>query len=298
MSERKIAIFGFDMESDVGSYTTKHNGVREATPKMVDIFKKYGVNATFFFTAMAALDAPEAVKEVANAGFEIGCHGYQHESFGEGSFEAVGGLPIFPDEIAGRVSKATKVLEELGGKRPVSFRSPRYQASTELLCVLDDLGYEIDSSYPMYYFAEQLEPYYPAQTDWTKRGDVSVLEIPVFADLTVYSKDPLLRDRDLFAVLRIGGADVVKEKMDKMLNGPMAELKEAVFAMALHPWELIEIPAVLKLDEGDFHLKDMLYKGTGEYAIEQLDKLVGLIKDDGYEIMTMKEYRNCYDARK
>ena len=41
-ARRKTVIFGFDMESDVGSYTTEHRGVREATPAMLDIFKTPG----------------------------------------------------------------------------------------------------------------------------------------------------------------------------------------------------------------------------------------------------------------
>ena len=40
MTNRKRAVFGFDMESDVGSYTTTHKGVKEATPVIISIFKK------------------------------------------------------------------------------------------------------------------------------------------------------------------------------------------------------------------------------------------------------------------
>ncbi len=290
MKRKKIVLFGFDMESDVGSYTTTFRGVSEATPAIINILQHHQARATFFFTAMAAIAVPEAVMKVTDADFEVGCHGYQHESFGKGAFEAVGGLPIFPDEITGRILKATKVLEDLSGHRPVSFRSPRYQSSTELLTALVDLHYQSDSSYPLYYFGEQLEPYHPSSSDWTKKGDLPVLEIPVFADLTVESRDPLLRDRDIFSVLRIAGAEEVKFKMDRMLNGPMSHVREPVFSFAIHPWEMIEIPPVLELDEGAFHLKEFLYKGTGTYAVEQLDRLVGLLKNDSYMMMTVKEY--------
>ncbi|MFH0797583.1 MAG: polysaccharide deacetylase family protein [Candidatus Omnitrophota bacterium] len=297
MSRRKIVIWGFDMESDVGSYTNTHRGVREATPTIISLFKKYDVRATFFFTALAAFAVPEAVKEAAESGFEIGCHGYQHESFGKGVFEAVGALPIFPEEIPGRISKATKVLEEMSGNRPISFRAPRYQASSELLLTLADQGYKVDASYPMYFFGDNLEPYYPSRSDWTKKGDIPVLEIPVFADLTVNSQDPLLRDRDLFSVLRLEGADAVKHRIDRMLQGPMSNIQVPVVGMALHPWELVTIPPVLKLDEGEFHLKEFLYKGTGDYTVTQLDRLIGLLQSDGCEIMTMADFFHQWEKK-
>ena len=104
-------------------------------------------------------------------------------------------------------------------------------------------------------------------------------------------------DRDLFSTLRLGGPEAVKRKIDNMLRGPMSGIQEAVLAIALHPWELIEIPAVLKLDEGEFRLKEFLYKGTGDYAVEQLDKLVGLLKNDGFEMITAGGYWKRHSQR-
>ena len=48
-TKKIIVLFGFDMESDVGSWTTEYNGLKYGTPRILKILKKYGVKATFFF---------------------------------------------------------------------------------------------------------------------------------------------------------------------------------------------------------------------------------------------------------
>lgn len=40
-TKRIVVLFGFDMESDVGSWTTNYNGLKYGTPKILKILRKY-----------------------------------------------------------------------------------------------------------------------------------------------------------------------------------------------------------------------------------------------------------------
>ena len=55
----KYIIFGFDMETDIGSYLKTYNGVKYGTGKILSILKKYDIDATFLFTGDTAMNNPE-----------------------------------------------------------------------------------------------------------------------------------------------------------------------------------------------------------------------------------------------
>ena len=191
-----FVLFGFDMEPDIGSWTRTYHGLKEGTPHILNILKKRGVRATFFFTAEAAVKHPGVLKMVKRNSHEIGCHGYEHESFGPELFEMpmVGSLPKW--EIYGRIAKATEIVKRIAGNRPVSFRGARLFGSNEMMEVLEKLGYRVDSTYPSYYYEKHILPFHPSVNNWTRSGRMNILEVPLFADLTARSKDPLRRDRD------------------------------------------------------------------------------------------------------
>ena len=87
-----------------------------------------------------------------------------------------------------------------------SFRAPRLWGSTAMVNALEDLNYVADASYPLFFYQKRLAPYHPARTDWTAEGDMRIVEIPNFADMTIESKDPHGRDRDSWPLFRTEGA--------------------------------------------------------------------------------------------
>ena len=44
-------VLGFDMETDVGSWTPFYNGLLKGTPRLLRLLDRKDVAATFFFTA-------------------------------------------------------------------------------------------------------------------------------------------------------------------------------------------------------------------------------------------------------
>lgn len=202
-------IIGVDVETDVGSFTPFYEGVQKGVPILLDMFKKQGVTGTFFFTGESATQNPEIARMVAKSDNEVGCHSLYHETVGDELFPIPGVKPLLPHEVEPRLKMATEWVEQYSGVRPVSFRCPRLWGSTTVTNALENLGYLADVSYPMYFYREQFAPYHPSKTDWTKRGNMRILEIPNFADMVMESKDsPLERDRDQWPPVSHQGSGV------------------------------------------------------------------------------------------
>ena len=65
-------VLGFDMETDIGSFTPFYEGLLHGTPVILEILAREGIRATFFFTGDAARQHPEVARAVLAAGHEVG----------------------------------------------------------------------------------------------------------------------------------------------------------------------------------------------------------------------------------
>ena len=228
-------IISFDMETDLGNWWTTYEGVNHGTPAILEILARRAVSATFLFTAAAAQACPVAVQQVLEAGCEVGCHGLHHEFLGEANSDTPGIFTLLPEEIDHRLELATDAVAAIAGVRPVSFRCPRLQGSNQVIQALVRLGYIADSSYPTYFYAQQLGPYYPHRDDWREPGDLPLLELPLFADFTAELRDPsdpYKRERDGWPRLRLEGGERMKQRMDKMV-AYLFESRSAGFLLPL-----------------------------------------------------------------
>ena len=54
-------------------------GMEYGLPHLLDCFREHGVKGTFFIPGRVAELYPDAVRAIADAGHELGCHGYEHE---------------------------------------------------------------------------------------------------------------------------------------------------------------------------------------------------------------------------
>ena len=231
-------IFGIDMETDVGSFTPFYEGTKNGTPILVDMFEKKGVEGTFYFTGDCARENPKTVDLVKKSGNEVGCHSLFHETVGEELFPIPGEKPLLPEEVPFRIGKATQWVEEVLGERPVSFRCPRLFGSTAVVNSLEELGYLTDASYPMYFYRNRFTPYHPSKEDWTKEGDMRILEIPNFADMTMKSNDPgLERDRDQWPLFRTKGAKQLFKKVESYIS--FVQEKDLPAVLCFFDWSWI-----------------------------------------------------------
>ena len=236
------AVLGFDMETDVGSFTPFYEGLVHGTPRILDVLAGQGVDATFFFTGDAVRKHPEVVHLVRQAGYEIGCHSLYHETVGDPLYDIPGLSPLLPEEVENRIRLANEVVEQAAGVRPVSFRAPRLFGSTAMVNALEQLGFVTDASYPMYFFRERLRPYHPSASDWTQPGELRLVELPNFADLSMESHDPYGRDRDQWPLFRTEGASALLEHIDGYIAYCAEREAQPFLCFYLHPWEFHPMP--------------------------------------------------------
>lgn len=286
-------VFGFDMETDIGSWTPFYEGLVKGTPRILAALAKHNITATFFFVGDAARRYPQIVKMVDRAGHEVGCHTLYHETIGDELFPIPGIKPVLPEECRHRIEIATAIVRKISGKKITSFRAPRLWGSTAMVNALEDLGFTADASYPLYFYEKPLVPYHPSRKDWTRQGHMKILEIPNFADLTIKSKDRYGRDRDQWPLFRTKGAWALMKHIDNMLEFYERKKLPAVFCFYMHPWEFHEMPkGQIHFGEGSVIPDQFMVKNCGKIAVEELNVLIAQLKK------RKAEFRSCRDLTK
>lgn len=292
-------VLGFDMETDIGSYTPFYEGVQNGTPHVLSVLRKHNIPATFFWTGHAAENNPDMVRIVRDAGHETGCHGLFHETLGDPIFPLPNNWPILPSEVEGRLREATRIVQEVTGEQPVSFRCPRLWGSTTVLNALEKLGYIADASFPLYFFGNPFVPYHPSAEDWTKPGDMNILEIPNFCDLTMETTDPYQRDRDQWPLFRTRSAEFLMEKAEHFIQYVHAAGKRPVLCFYLHPWEFHEMPqGEISFGECSVRPLPFIIENCGERAVKELDLLCQMLKERGARCITAKTLAEEYNTRR
>ena len=112
---------------------------KEAMPRLLDLYAKYNVKATFFYVADFAAKYPDVVKLILPYGHEVACHGLTHEH--SKAFDV-----LSPDEQLIHLNKAKKILEDISGESVVSFRAPALRVNRFTPVALKEAGFLIDSS--------------------------------------------------------------------------------------------------------------------------------------------------------
>ncbi len=291
-------VIGFDMETDIGSYTTFYEGVKYGTQPILEILKRHHIQATFYWTGHAAGHNPEMLKLVHNSGHETGCHGLLHETLGDPIFPLPNNWPVLSWEVEKRIAEATRIIEDVCGERPVSFRCPRLWGSTNVVNVLEKLGYISDASLPLYFYGEPYVPYHPSKDDWTKKGDLNILEIPNFCDLSMQSTDPYQRDRDQWPLFRTESAEALIEKTNNFIDYVNRNNERPVLCFYFHPWEFYEMPQGA-IDFGECSVTPLhfIVQNCGEKAIREFDRLCAILIAQGARFITASQLAKEYDSK-
>jgi peptidoglycan-N-acetylglucosamine deacetylase len=120
----------------IGRLSWGEYGSRVGVPRILDLLARYGVPATFYVPAVAALLHPEEQRRVIGAGHEIGIHGWIHELNSALPYEAERELML----------RSADTLEQITGTRPVGLRTPSWDFSPHTLRIAKEMGLLYDSS--------------------------------------------------------------------------------------------------------------------------------------------------------
>ena len=194
MSKEKFCLITNDVETTsilnhklrdkTGEYV-----LNQGMPRLLDLYDKYGVKATFFYTGHIAQLYPDVVRMAYARGHEVGSHGLTHEVS-----KAFDVLP--PEEQLSHLKQSKQILEDIIGEEVVSFRAPAARVDKGFPRILAEAGFKIDSSVSsqrldmmfsfgalkkLHWFTAPRNAYFTQIDNIFKRGDSMVLEAPISA---------------------------------------------------------------------------------------------------------------------
>jgi polysaccharide deacetylase family protein (PEP-CTERM system associated) len=117
--------------------------VEDSTRRILDLFDRAGVKATFFVLGWIAERRPRLVRELADRGHEVASHGYRHRLV----------YSMSPADFRWDVEHTKRVLEDVTGTPVRGFRAASFSIVPSCFWAMDVLGeagYGYDSSmYPI-----------------------------------------------------------------------------------------------------------------------------------------------------
>jgi len=196
--------------------------VENNTRRLLNLFDEYEVKATFFVLGWVAERTPELVKEIADRGHEVACHGFSHQLVYNQSPE------VFREETL--LSK--HLLEDIVQKPVLGYRAASYSITNRsrwALDILAEAGFEYDSSiFPVRHdrYGIPGAPEFPHRMQ-TPNGH-SLVEFPL-------STAKLLKYR-----LPVAGGGYFRLYPYEITRVGLSQInrKQQPFIFYLHPWEI------------------------------------------------------------
>jgi peptidoglycan/xylan/chitin deacetylase (PgdA/CDA1 family) len=171
-------------------------GAMVGAPRLLEFYARYGIRTTWCVPTHTMQTFRQAVDAVVEAGHEIAAHGVWHEY--------VPKLEL-PEERR-LIELQLDVHEQVIGKRPRGYRSPALDLTDNTLAVLEEYGFEWDSSLQ----GRDFEPYRPRLVVDVDRehgntfGPPSgLLEIPVtwflddFPEFETFNGNAMMQSHDV-----------------------------------------------------------------------------------------------------
>lgn len=107
-----------------------------AVPRILSLFRSFGLKQTFFYPAWCMERYPHLVEMILEDGHEIAAHGYLHE--------AANSMPL--ERQIYWLDKQAEVIRRMTGQPPRGWRGPLYSASRHTPMLLAERGFLYDST--------------------------------------------------------------------------------------------------------------------------------------------------------
>lgn len=122
-----------------GEWDRLESRVEANTIRLLDLFDRHRVEATFFVLGWVAERFPDLVREIDRRGHEVATHGYSHRMVTE----------LTPEQFRADLSQSLEILAKASSQPVRGFRAPSFSVTRKTIWALDvmqQLGLSYDSS--------------------------------------------------------------------------------------------------------------------------------------------------------
>ena len=223
---------------------------RYGTNQILDCLEANGVRATFFCTGNFAENAPEVMRRIVDGGHEVASHGVDHWQ---------------PKESD--VPRSKQIIERIIGQTVYGYRQPRmFPVSNN---VLRRAGYEYNSSLNPAFIPGRYMHLSEPRT-WFRRD--GLLQIPA-------SVTPTVR----FPLFWLSLHNLPQRLYHWLVRRTLHH--DGYFVTYFHPWEFFELN-----DHPEFNIPYIIRHNSGRKMQQRLDSLIKMLKEEGEEFVTFREF--------
>jgi hypothetical protein len=243
----------FDMPFEYGKSIDFNDQISisiNGTIAILDLLVKHNIKATFFSTAIFAINAPEIIKRIIDEGHEIASHNYYHSDF-----------------KVEHLKLSREKLEELTGQKVLGFRMPRMQPVNEI--EIFNAGYQYNSSLNPTYIPGRYNNFKKPRTFFKEKG---VLQIPA-------SVSPVIRFPLFWLSFHNLPLFIYKFLCQQTLK------KDGYLNLYFHPWEFTNLNQPQR-----FNFPRYVYKNSGVSMIHRMDLFIKWLKNENHSFVTFKEF--------
>ena len=285
------SILNHKLRDKTGEYV-----MNQGMPRLLDLYDKYGVKATFFYTGHIAKLYPDVVKMAYERGHEVGSHGLTHEV--DKAFDV-----LSPEEQLSHLRQSKQILEDIIGEEVVSFRAPAARVDESFPQIMREAGFKVDSSVSsqrldmmfsfgalkkLHWITAPRKAYFTKEDNIFKKGSSEILEVPISAMGFPY----------IGTFMRIApGLNRCTRQLlywETLCNGRQ-------FVFLTHPNEFIdEERETTEIERraknyisyllGDVLRHKLKVKNLGEKALPIYDRELAFFQNKEFEFVTCKEY--------
>jgi polysaccharide deacetylase family protein (PEP-CTERM system associated) len=134
-----FCVYNLSRQIQYSEWDRCESRVERNTIRLLDIFQRHQLEATFFVLGWVADRFPDLVREIERRGHEVATHGYSHRLL----------THMKPEEFRADLQRSLEVLGKVSREEVRGFRAPSFSVTRETLWAVDILkesGIRYDSS--------------------------------------------------------------------------------------------------------------------------------------------------------
>ena len=247
----------------------KESRFKYNTNRILELFEKQGIKATFFVLGWCAKKNPDLIREILKSGHEIASHGNGHVMCNQLSLK----------DLREDLSRSQKILEDITGVRVNGYRAPSFSVNDHVIEILKEFGYLYDSSYNSFGLN-------------CRHGSLSLDKFSsqrgiAFQDNDGFNELPISNIKIFGRTVPWGGGGYFRLCPTRLFRYGVSHLlkKDDAYLLYIHPWEIdLHQPRVKKAHI--FYKFRHYYNLSG--SLSKLSALIYAFKDCTF--LTCSEY--------